>query len=157
EVELRDALDRFVHELNLLTEEATAIRIDLAERAPEIDNTGMERPDPRTHEYMEWDLDSFARFDDLVERDVDSEIGYPTLPEQRGEPGVVGHLLQILRGRLRAAEYGEDPPGINPPLIRDDLGDTGRRIGNLGERHRALIQRYAQESHTLPGLAYARL
>jgi hypothetical protein len=68
----------------------------------------------------------------------------------------MSRLLQILRGRLVTAEYG--PGGnINAPPIRDDLGDLSRRIANLGERQRASVQRYGQESRTLAGLALARL
>jgi hypothetical protein len=155
--EMREALERFVHEQNECVEEARAIRRELAERAPEIDNSDMEQPDPRTHAYTSWDLDSFARFDDLVERDARLQIGYPTLPDDEGDPGIISRLLQILRGRLRAAEYGEEASGLDPPLLRSDLGDLGRRIGNLGERYRASIQRYRQESRTLSGIAFARL
>lgn len=157
QAEMRNALGRFVAEQNELVEEAKTIRRDLAERAPEIDNSDMEQPDPRTHAYSRWDLDSLARFDDLIERDLNLQIGYPTLPDDQSDPGVMPRLLQILRGRLRAGEYGEDASGIDPPLMRSDLGDLARRIGNLGERHRASVQRYRQESRTLPGLAYARL
>lgn len=154
--DMQAALQRFVDEQTGIVEEAKRIRDDLAERAPEIDNSDMERPDERTHAYTAWDLDSFARFDDLVERDRDLEIGYPLLPDGASAPGVVPQLLQILRGRLREAEYGEDA-SINDPKIRHDLGEFGRRIGNIGERQRASVQQYLQDSRTLPGLAFARL
>jgi len=115
----------------------------------------MERPDPASHARAEYDLDSFANFDRLAE--ADAQIGYTTIPSDSHDPGNVSTLLIILRGRLRAAEYGDDAPGVNAQRIRDDLDDLGRRIGNLGERERAAVQRYRQDSRTLSGMAYARL
>jgi hypothetical protein len=118
----------------------------------------MERPDPRSHEYTKWDLDSFARFDDLVERDARLQIGYPTVPgDLDPDPGVVSRLLQILRGRYRAAVYGEVSSGVDSEPIRDDLDDIGNAIGKLGGRHAHALTRYRQEARTLPGLAVARL
>lgn len=156
EREAREALERFVAEQNELIEEAKAIRGNLAERAPEIDNSGIQQPDPASHERARYDLDSFAKFDRLAAEDAALRIGYPVVPGDHDNPGSVSNLLGILRGRFRAAEYGEDA-GIQAEQIRKDLGDLARRISNLGERHRASLQRYQQESRTLPGLAYGRL
>lgn len=155
EDETREALERFVAEQNAMIDEAKAIRLDLAERAPEVDNSDMEGPDPASHARAKYDLDSFANFDRLAE--TDAQIGYPTIPRDSDDPANLSTLLIILRGRLRAAEYGEGARGFNAERIRDDLKDLGRRIGNLGERRRASVQRYRQESRTLPGMAYARL
>jgi hypothetical protein len=137
-----------------LIDEAKAIRRALAERAPEVDNSDMEEPDYGSHDRARYDLDSFASFDRLSE--ADHPLGYPILPRDNDDPGPVSKLLVILRGRFNAAVYGEDA-GIKAPQIRDDFDDLGRRIGNLGERQRASLQRYRQESQTLPGMAYARL
>ena len=120
------SLGHFVEEQNGFVEEARKVRADLAERAPEIDNSDLEKPDERTHAYTAWDLDSFARFDDLVERDKTAEIGYPLLPDAASSPGVVSRLLQILRGRLQAAEYGEEASG-NGFLIRRFANGEDRR------------------------------
>lgn len=150
------ATKRYVDGQNELVAEARRIRFDLAERAPEIDNSNMKRPDDLSHAFMEWELGSFAGFDDAVERDATLQIGFPAVPSDRVDPGVVSRLLQILRGRLRAAEYGEEG-SINEPRIRDDLDDLGRRIGRLGDRHQHALRRYRQEARTLPGLATARL
>jgi hypothetical protein len=154
EAETRTALERFVTEQNGLIEDAKAIRTELAERAPEIDNSAMAEPDHRSHEWTRYELDSFANFDTLA--NADREIGYPILPRDDIDPGPISRLLGIIRGRLSAAQYGEDG-NINAPPIRNDLGDLARRIGNLSERHRASLQRYRQEARTLPGMAYARL
>jgi hypothetical protein len=154
--DLRQATKRYVDEQNEFVAEAKRIRFELAARAPEIDNSNMERPDYRTHDYMVWELDSFAGFDDLVERDATLQIGYPAVPSDRDDPGIVSRLVQILRGRLRAAEYGEDASS-NDPRIRDDLGDLGTRMGNLVRGYEHALTRYRQEARTLPGLAIARL
>jgi len=88
EREMRDAAQRYVDDQNEFVAEAKRIRHELAERAPEIDNSNMERPDYRTHAYMSWELDSFAGFDDLVERDARLQIGYPAVPGDRDDPGI---------------------------------------------------------------------
>jgi hypothetical protein len=156
--ELDGAVKRYVTEQNALVDEARRLRDDLARRAPEVDNSDMERPEPSNHAYTKWDLDSFARFDDLVERDARLQIGYPTVPRDHDpDPGVVSRLLQILRGRYRAAVYCEDAPGGDPEPIRNDLEDLGNAIGKLGGRHDHALTRYRQDARTLPGLAFARL
>src|SRR5262245_25460004 len=58
--EIQVSLGRFVEEQNAIVQEAKAIRAELAERAPEIDNSDLEKPDTRSHAYTAWDLDSFA-------------------------------------------------------------------------------------------------
>jgi hypothetical protein len=154
ERETRTALEQYVTEENAFIVEAKKIRSELAERAPEIDNSGMQRPDAGSRDRIRYDLDSFARLDELA--DADLQIGYPTVPGDSDDPGPVGDLLIILRGRLRAAQYGEDAdPNAEP--IRDDLGDLARRISNLTERHEHAVRRYRQEARTLPGMAFARL
>jgi hypothetical protein len=132
ERDMRDSLEHYVNEQTEFVAEATRIRRELAERAPEIDNSKMRRPDAASHERARYDLDSFARFDELT--DSDFEIAYPTLPSDQDDPGPMGDLFVILRGRLRAAEYGEDAPG-DGSQIREDLGDLARRIGNLAQEH----------------------
>jgi hypothetical protein len=39
---------------------------------------------------------------------VEYLLRYPLIPEDSDDPGAVSTLIIILRGRLRAAEYGED-------------------------------------------------
>jgi hypothetical protein len=156
ERETRDAAKHYADEQNGLIEDAKRIRGDLAARAPEIDNTDMARPDEATHAYGHWRYDSFAGFDDLVERDARLQIGYPAVPGDHDDPGVLGDMLQILRGRQRAALYGEDA-SINAPQIRDDLGDLGQRLGDLTRRREHALTRFRQEARTLPGLALGRL
>lgn len=153
EQEVEEAAERTKAEQLSLIKEAQAIRLELARRAPEVDNSDMERPDdPMGRGWMEYDLDSFARFDELA--DLPVEVRYSPLPE-RGEPdATLNRLIGILRGRLTAAEYGEDPNG---PQIRNDLDDLGRRIGNLSERHGHSVRAYRHDERTLVGLAVARL
>jgi hypothetical protein len=150
------ALAEFVREQNAFVSEAKEIRQELAARAPEIDNSEMERPHAASHDRARYDLDSFARFDELEAMDV--SIGFPTLPDDavRADPGTLPDLFVILRGRLHAAEHGEDA-SFNAPRIRDDLDDLGRRIGNLTQRAAYALRRYRQEARTLPGVAYGRL
>jgi hypothetical protein len=154
--DVESALRRYADDLTGYVAEVRSIRNDLALRAPEIDNSNMEQPEVRSHDYTKWDLDSFARFDQLVQRDATLQIGYPTVPSDRDDPGVVTQLLQILRGRLRAAEYGEDASSF-ADRVRHDLGDLGIRIGNVSRRHEHGRRRFRQESRTLPGLAIGRL
>lgn len=154
EAETRARLEAFVAEQNELIEEASAIRAALAERAPEIDNADLDEPDHASPIRWRYDLDSFANFDRLA--DADHPTGYPVIPRDNEDPEPVSKLLAILRGRFRAAVFGEDA-GIEAEPTRGDLDDLGRRIGNLGERQRASLQRYRQEARTLPGMAYARL
>jgi hypothetical protein len=154
EAEARETLKGFVAEQDEMIDEAKVIRVELAARAPEIDNSDVEEPDARSHARTHYERNSFANFDRLV--DADYQIGFPSIPRDSDDPGPMSGLLIILRGRLRAAEYGEHAGG-DADRIRDDLDDLGRRVGNLGERHRASAQRFRQESRTLPGMAYARL
>jgi hypothetical protein len=154
EREMHEALQGIVDEQNEMIEEAKEIRVVLAERAPEIDNSDMEPPDHASHYRAKYELDSLANFDRIA--DADSQIGYPTVPRDNDDPGPVSTLLIILRGRLRAAVFGEEAE-IDAEKVRDDLDDLARRIANLAERHRASSQRYRYESRTLPGMAYARL
>lgn len=154
EREMREALQGIVDEQNEMIEEAKEIRVVLAGRAPEIDDSDMEPPDHASHYRAKYELDSFANFDRIA--DADSQVGYPTVPRDNDDPGPVSTLLIILRGRLRAAVFGEDA-GVDAEKVRDDLDDLARRIANLTERHRASSQRYRYESRTLPGMAYARL
>jgi hypothetical protein len=154
EAETQAALQVFVDEQNGYIEEAVAIRRELAERAPEIDNSALVKPDDASPARARYDLDSFAAFDQLVDRDI--EIGYPTVPKDDGDPGQVSMLLVIVRGRLRAAQFGEDGP-IEGENRRPDLDDLVRRASNLGERLDHSLRRYRHESRTLPGVAYARL
>lgn len=154
ERETEVALTDFIDQETVFIEEAKRIREELAARAPEIDDSDMERPNHLSEMRVRYDFDSFANLDRLAVADLD--IGYPVLPRDGDDPGPVSRLLIILRGRLRAAEYGEDAPG-NASKLRDDLEDVGRRIGNLQSRHDAALQSYSQKSRTLPGLAYGRL
>jgi hypothetical protein len=157
EREVTEALSRFVKEENAFIDEAKQIRRDLAERAPEIDNSGMTKPsDPASdpEAWTRYELDSFAHFDELARRDL--ALGYPLLPHNSQDSGPFPRLMGILRGRLHAAEYGEDGP-INVPKIRNDLDDIGQRIGNLSARESHAVRRYRQEALTLPGLAFGRL
>jgi hypothetical protein len=155
EEETREATERTLAEQNALVDEARAIRVDLARRAPEIDNSDMTPPDEvRSDAWMTYDLDSFARFDELANAEL--RIAYPSMPDNSGNPGPVSDLLVILRGRLFAAECGEDG-SINAPKIRNDLDDVGREIGNLARRYESARGRYRQDVRTLPGLAFGRL
>src|SRR5262249_32898412 len=134
EVETQETLQRFVDEQNELIDQAKAIRLELAERAPEIDNSDMERPEnPLSDGFMRYELDSFANFDQVADADI--RLAYPSIPGEHDDPSPVSKLLGILRGRHRAAEYGEDE-GASAEQRRDDLGDIARRIGNLAERNR---------------------
>lgn len=153
ESETQAALERFVGDQNAMIDEAKAIRVDLAARAPEVDNSDMDEPDHASPDRWRYEF-SFARFDRLA--DAHTAVAFPPLPRGDKDPGPVSDLLSILRHRLKAAEYGEDA-GINAQRVRDDLDDLGRRIGNLGERHRVSVQRYWQDARTLPGLAYVRV
>jgi len=148
-----EASQRTKNEQIALIEEAKAIRVDLAHRAPEVDNSDMERPaNPLSQTWTEYDRDSFARFDELAAAPV--EIRYSPLPSASEPDATMSLLLGILRGRLTAAEYGENPNG---PRIRDDLGDLGQRIGNLARRYEHSVRGYKQDDQALPGLALARL
>src|SRR5207253_7154559 len=121
EDETRASLSEFVEEQAQMIDDARAIRVELAAAAPEIDNSNMEKPaDPASHEWLRYDLDSFAKFDQLIDADV--ALAYPPLPDDAADPGPVGRLLQILRGRVDAARYGEDRENFNTPL-RDDLDE----------------------------------
>lgn len=154
EREVEEASKRTRDEQVGLIEDAKAIRVELARRAPEIDNSNMERPEnPLSQTWMEYDLDSFARFDDLADAGV--EIRYSPLPDRSDPDSTLSRLLGILRGRLSAAEHGENTP--NEPRIRDDLDDLGRRIGNLSRRHEHSLRSYRQDDRTLVGLPFARL
>ena len=154
EGEMRQTLEAFVVEQDGLIEDARGIRQDLAARAPEIDNSDMAEPPHAASDRWRYDLDSFANFDRIAEGN--HAIGYPIVPKDDDDPGPTSRLIQILRGRFRAAEYGEDA-GINDPQVREDLDDLGTRIGNLGERHRESVQRYRLHSRTLAGTAWLRL
>jgi hypothetical protein len=114
EHEAMRALKRFVAEQNGFIEEARRIRADLAERAPEVDNSDMEEPDPGSGLRATYELDSFAGFDQLAGNDV--SIAYPSLPKDDADPGPLRTLIIILRGRLRAAMYGEDSPPKRPKV-----------------------------------------
>lgn len=87
----------------------------MTERAFEIDNSDMEEPDHAAYSRARWQLNSFANFDRLADQDF--LIGYPTLPKADDDPGPVSSLLIILRGRLRAAEYGEDASIDDPQVL----------------------------------------
>ena len=137
-----------------MIEEAKVIRLALAERAPEIDNSDLQEPDGGSHDRWRYVLHSFANFDRLA--DANHATRYPVIPRGDDDLAPISKLLGILRGRFKVATLGEDA-GINADPIRDDLDDLGRRIGNLGERHRTSLQRYRQEARTLPWMAYARL
>ena len=152
--ETKNALKSYVEEQNAFIDEAKALRCELAERAPEVDNSDWPKPDEASHEWTHYAYDSFAGFDELAEADM--AIAYPTLPQDDIDPGPVGDLLGILRGRLRAAEYGEDAVG-DAAKIRDDLADLRLRVRNLAERRSHALRRYQYEARTLPGVAFGRL
>jgi hypothetical protein len=85
EAETQAALDAFVAEQNGLIDEARAIRIELAERAPEIDNSDMDEPEnPAAREWLTYENDSLAKFDRLVE--ADHRIAFPGLPRTTSIP-----------------------------------------------------------------------
>jgi hypothetical protein len=155
EREAKERLDRFVAEQNVLIEEAKQVRFELAQRAPEIDKSDMERPDPASHARARYDLNSFARFDELTGAEI--RIGYPTVPKDTDDPGPVSTLLIILRGRLNAAQHGEDGSPLGDENRRPDLDDLWTRINNVQERHTHVLRAYRQDSRGLPGLAYGRL
>lgn len=155
EQETQQRLAGFVAAQNRFIEEAAHLRGQVARRAPEVDNSGLERPGPESQHRFRYDLDSFAHFDELVR--VDSGIGYPALPRDGIDPGPVGTLLVILRGRLNAAQYGEDGNPTRDENRRPDLDDLVTAVHNLEERRQHALRAFRQESRTLPGLAHARL
>lgn len=153
EKEVTEAAERTRNEQVELIGDAKAIREELARRAPEIDNSNMERPEnPLAPTWIEYDRDSFLRFDEIAAEPV--EIRYSPLPGAGDPEFPLSRLLGILRGRLSAAEHGENP---NDPRIRDDLDDLGRQIGNLGRRNEHSLRGYQQDERRLVGLAFARL
>jgi hypothetical protein len=103
EKDVADAASRYAEIQNSFVEEAKAIRAELATRAPEIDNSDMKAPDPGSHAWALYDMESLARFDELAAGDADVRIGFPPLPRHDDDPGTIGQLLIILRGRLRCA------------------------------------------------------
>lgn len=155
EKESHAALRQFVNEQTKLEYECQNVRAELAERAPEIDNSTMERPDPTSRLMTRYSLDSFARFDELARADVG--IGWPSLPDDAADPTIVTTLLIILRGRLRAAVFGEEAGPIDGPRLRDDLEDLGWRLEDIQERQRFSLREYHLNARTLPWLAYVRL
>jgi hypothetical protein len=112
----------------------------------------MERPETPllAPTWIEYDLDSLLRFDEIAAEPV--EIRYSPRPGAGDPEFPLSRLLGILRGRLSAAEYGENP---NHPRIRNDLDELGRRIGNLGRRNEHSLRGYQQGRAKAVGLAFA--
>jgi hypothetical protein len=151
------ATDQFNETERELVQEAIDIRRRLAEAAPEIDNSDAPEPNPATHAYGPWMLDSLAKFDRLAnntQRLVFSPLPYYDTSDKTP----LATMLIILRGRLRAAQFG-DQGGLleDQDNRRPDLDDFGREIHNLQEKHSHALNRFKEQGRTLPGIADERL
>jgi hypothetical protein len=155
--EAKAGADRFNATEEELVAEAVGIRQRLAAEAPEIDNSSALEPDFASRAYGEWQLGSLASFDRLALHI--KRIEFPLLPYyDPGDKTPLGTMLIILRGRLRAAQFGEDA-GIlaQAPNRRPDLDDFGRQIHNVSEKHAHALKAFREAGKTLPGLADERL
>lgn len=156
--EADDAAARFNKTERELVADAVRIRGALAGVAPEIDDSGRPPPAQTSPEYGFWKVDSLVSFDRTAPDE--QEIGYAPLPYYgSGYRGRVERLIQILRGRLYAAEYGVQAGRGQTPQskLRDDLASYAVDIDNLHERYNAANRQFSHEETTLAGLADERL
>ena len=128
-------LKRFADELDGFIREAKAIRTELAQRAPEIDNSDMEEPDHASYSRARWQLNSFANFDRLADQDF--LIGYPTLPKPL--PGR-GSLARESQSSLVDAASSIAPFRPIVPLLSAS-GRSSRRARRASRRLRATLER----------------
>jgi hypothetical protein len=152
------AYDEYVGKEAEIAGEAVAVRAELAQRAANsegFEDAAMEEPDFASHEYVRFDF-SFAKFDRLADRAP--EIRFPTLPTDSVDGGRVAEMLNILRGKLRGAQFGQgDFVESQRENARPDLNDIGDRLNDLLERHQHAVRDFDRASRTLPGLALGRL
>jgi len=155
EHETWQAREEFVAKENQILEEAILVREELVAHAPEVDDAGMEEPDPASHEYWRYDF-SLAKFDRVAGRNI--EIGFPKIPDDSLDPSPVSELLNILRRKVRIPQFGD---GEDLDRAREnrrpDLDDTAVGLSSLAERHGHALRAFRQASRTLPGLALGRL
>jgi hypothetical protein len=152
------ALNDFVEQERLIIEEAVGVRDRLLAATQDIDgfdDHAMQPPDFASQEYWRYEF-SFAHFDALADRDV--SFGYPTLPTEAVERQPVDNMLNILRGKVRTAQYGEGSyvEGQRENR-RPDLDPIWDELHNLLERHVHALAEFQNASETLPGVALARL
>lgn len=128
-------LKRFADELDGFIREAKAIRTELAQRAPEIDNSDMEEPDHASYSRARWQLNSFANFDRLADQDF--LIGYPTLPKPLpGRGSLARESIQLGR---RGKQHCAVPPHCSTLLSAS--GRSSRRARRASRRLRATLER----------------
>lgn len=156
--ELVDFFQRASEEDNRFLHEAVALRIELASRAPGVDDSDMEPP-PQDHGDMRYRA-SFAHFDRVVSGEDSPVRGIPLQPTGSEDESRSGTLLGILLQKLSQLRTGiEIGAGGAVPTEhqRPDLRDLERRVGNLSRSqqhwHRAVIA----GRRTLPGSALAAL
>lgn len=124
-----------------LIPEAVALRNELAQRAPEHDDSALAPPAERGPEDIRW-MFSFANFDLVAANDDRGEI------LRNDDNTRSGMLLRVLRNRIDTINWYENPDDPQPVRaeapIRPDLDDLALRLRNLEERHRHVVQAYRQ-------------
>jgi hypothetical protein len=157
--EAQRALQDFVEQENDIISKAVAIREDFAEKArgaEGVDDAGMKEPERASDDVEDRYAFSLAKFDKLAAQDLG--ITFPTTPDDDAEQGPVSEMLNILRGKVRVAQFGEGPylEGTRENR-RPDLNVFGDQLRDLLEQHEHAVRAFRQASRTLPGFALGRL
>lgn len=155
--EAAEAHQRFVDAENELEQRVVSVRQALAERVPEVDDSGATEPeDFGSHAYSDY-MFTLAYFDNVTA--TTHAIPYPKLPSDEPESGPLPTLINILRGKLREAEYGDrgDLVELRRDRLRNDLDDLTAELASLLDGHRHAREEFRHASVTLPGVALRRL
>jgi hypothetical protein len=149
-------------EFNRAHDELVREVVDIGNRlvadAPEIDDSAAPRPDQMSQEYAFWKIDSIGGFEETAAQT--ERIRFAPMPfYDTDDRSRVQRMVQILRGRVYAAEYGTQcGRGVAPDKrIRDDLGGYSDELENVQAKYEAIKRQFKHAQATLPGLADERL
>lgn len=131
--------DQAIHELEAfdssLLPELISYRHELADQAPEYDDSQERRPDPGKGSTIDYEH-SFAFFDAYVEG-IDKPAGIPLMPNPNDDNTKFKKLIWIVRGKTHDLVNGYDPTthAIDPEKKRDDLLPLLEKLRALEANH----------------------
>jgi hypothetical protein len=147
--EADDAHDAFARLDSELVPELSEVRNDLAAVAPDLDDSGQPRPTIDGRPPMEWAY-TLANFDEIATDGPDRFI-----IRQGADTSPSGMLLRILEAKVHEAQWYTMTGGArteSPTNRRPELDDIGRRLRNIGARHRHGAQEFKRTSESHGGV-----
>lgn len=155
--EAQTAIDELEEADNSLMPELVAIRNELQQRAPECDDSNMQRPAPAVLNHMKYEL-SFAFFDAFL-KGADRISGRPMRPTPYDDRTTFQTLSWIVSGKITTLMDGYNPASgaFEEDKKRTDLQDLRVRVTKLQRKHDHKFKEFLDAKFSLPGISWSNI